>query len=1001
MTVATINFPTSLDTAGTLIQVVNKASSTIGAGGVNTSVTTIPVASAASAPSSGIAWCGNEAILYESKDATNLLTCTRHFDGTATESHAAGDTIYFSPIIAAHHRVHSDAIIAIETLLGAAGVNVKPGGSNTQVQFNDSGAFGGDAGLVYDKAADALTVGGLNTAQSFRATGNISAGTGSGAELIYSSGAYLFAYTRPSGPYLPLNLDGIPININAQGSGNVVINTTAGNFDTIAKGDTDVNLLYVKASTDRVGIGMNNPLEKLHVTGNIALTGYIDSPDTLGAKLYLYSNNYGIGTESSQQLYFVDAPSKHSFRTGSTYPGVEVVSIASAGLTIQHDNTSTANELTMYSRNPTGAYYNLFHLSRWGTVGAGGTPDNETISQFRWEGLNSGGTYAMFGTFDMNIGVNSATGAGGAYQFSLYTAAGVNQTMLAMDTRVSPPITIANVSLQDIDFVAKGDLDANLLYVDASTDRVGIGTNTPQVKFDVNGTVGTSLVDFPSSTGHKLDLYDTSYAIGVESGELRISAGTATTDKVAFTHSYGATPFFAVSETTAIMTLLAGTGTRLVTASSTGVFGSVAFDADLSTLSVPASTTISTFGATLVDDADNTTARTTLGLGSIATQASSAVSITGGSITGITDLAVADGGTGSSTAAAARTALGMDAGAAGDIWVEKAGDTMTGDLIISKATPVIRLQTSAAGEQTYLALYDQATLKWLIRKTVTTHDFSIYNQNLGFEAFTISSAASLTSLNSAGIDADTVIKGDVDANLFYVDASVDSIGIGTATPSSWFDMKASTAARASMLFPNGALLTTPVKGAIEVGANANDSIYFTPNTTVGRGQLLARHFIGLQSSGSAIGPTVADFFGATTSMPLSGSQYYELYAVMYFTKSTAGTVTVTVLHSGSWSLFAGSLEIGPATGGVNVFGSTQRAHVNGGGASTVSFPASPSLTTGVSHLMVLRAQIRQNAAGNIRIQVTSSAGTVTPNTMSYYTINGMTNAFTSASAFAA
>ena len=47
------------------------------------------------------------------------------------------------------------------------------------------------------------------------------------------------------------------------------------------------------------------------------------------------------------------------------------------------------------------------------------------------------------------------------------------------------------------------------------------------------------------------------------------------------------------------------------------------------------------------------------GLGTIATQAANNVSITGGSITGITDLAVADGGTGASTASGARTNLGL------------------------------------------------------------------------------------------------------------------------------------------------------------------------------------------------------------------------------------------------------------------------------------------------------------------------------------------------------
>lgn len=64
-------------------------------------------------------------------------------------------------------------------------------------------------------------------------------------------------------------------------------------------------------------------------------------------------------------------------------------------------------------------------------------------------------------------------------------------------------------------------------------------------------------------------------------------------------------------------------------------------------------------GRALVDDASASAQRTTLGLGTIATQAASAVAITGGDITGITDLPVADGGTGASTAANARTNLGL------------------------------------------------------------------------------------------------------------------------------------------------------------------------------------------------------------------------------------------------------------------------------------------------------------------------------------------------------
>lgn len=78
--------------------------------------------------------------------------------------------------------------------------------------------------------------------------------------------------------------------------------------------------------------------------------------------------------------------------------------------------------------------------------------------------------------------------------------------------------------------------------------------------------------------------------------------------------------------------------------------------------------TFTAAGRALVDDADAAAQRTTLGLGTIATQASSAVSISGGTITGITDLAVADGGTGASDAATARTNLGLAIGTNVQAW---------------------------------------------------------------------------------------------------------------------------------------------------------------------------------------------------------------------------------------------------------------------------------------------------------------------------------------------
>lgn len=73
-----------------------------------------------------------------------------------------------------------------------------------------------------------------------------------------------------------------------------------------------------------------------------------------------------------------------------------------------------------------------------------------------------------------------------------------------------------------------------------------------------------------------------------------------------------------------------------------------------------------------------------LSLGTISTQTASSVAITGGSITGITDLTIADGGTGQSTAQAAINALTQVAGATDEYVYTK--DTASGNAVWKAAT---------------------------------------------------------------------------------------------------------------------------------------------------------------------------------------------------------------------------------------------------------------------------------------------------------------------------
>lgn len=214
------------------------------------------------------------------------------------------------------------------------------------------------------------------------------------------------------------------------------------------------------------------------------------------------------------------------------------------------------------------------------------------------------------------ITVEPAAQTTGDATITIPDMAGVSQQVVLADQTQ----TLTNKSLKD-----------NTTAIVDSSDA------TKQIKFDAAGSTGTSTTLSSSQTANRvLTLPDET---GTVATQAHVSTGLAgkqpldaeLTAIAGLTSAADKLPYFTGSETAGLADFTAA-------------------------------------GRALLDDASAAAQRTTLGLGDIATQNASGVAITGGSITGITDLAVADGGTGSSTASGARTNLGAAAsGANSDI----------------------------------------------------------------------------------------------------------------------------------------------------------------------------------------------------------------------------------------------------------------------------------------------------------------------------------------------
>jgi len=206
---------------------------------------------------------------------------------------------------------HSDGSNANIAFTAAAATS--PGGSNKQVQFNNSGSFGGAVDLVYDSATQRVGIGTAVPYKKFELVGGMAIGstTAGSSQLGFEIGDLLTSV--PSSQVRSL----IGIGDSAIG--------IAGDIIYQPRGDASAShRFFIKGSEalriqfdGRVGVGTNNPSSNLTVkssTGSVGLNfGDLTSPnrgnmyyDTDGSGWKFQIGKLEAGTFTGQ-MTFVDS----------------------------------------------------------------------------------------------------------------------------------------------------------------------------------------------------------------------------------------------------------------------------------------------------------------------------------------------------------------------------------------------------------------------------------------------------------------------------------------------------------------------------------------------------------------------------------------------------------------------------------------------------------------------------------------------------------------------
>ena len=412
--------------------------------------------------------------------------------------------------------------------------------------------------------------------------------------------------------------------ITAQQASDITTNNAKVGITTSQANAITANTAKVGITTDQANAIIANTAKNSYPSGDATKVGHLtvtQAVDLDTMESNIATNNAKVGITTSQANAITANSAKNSYPSGDATKVGHISVTQAVDLDTMESNIATNNaKISFDSTSSTklaGIEEGADVTDAANVTAAGALMDSEVDADIKTLSLPANTTISTFAKTILDDADASA----------VRTTIGAGTSNLALGTSSTTALAGDTTTISSDQASAITANTAKNSYPSADSTKVGFISVTQAVDLDTmesNIATNNAKNTYPSADATKVGFISVTQAVDLDTLESNVATNNAkvgiTTQQASDISTNNAKISFDSTSSTKLGTIEENadvTDTANVTAA--GALMDSEVDADIKTLSLPASTTISTFAKTFLDDADAAAVRTTIGAGTSST----------------------------------------------------------------------------------------------------------------------------------------------------------------------------------------------------------------------------------------------------------------------------------------------------------------------------------------------------------------------------------------------